>query len=41
MSVHDWVVDLFKSIDAKDTDKFISFLTQDGEFRFGNGPTAE
>ena len=29
---------LFQAIDAMDADKFASFLTEDGEFRFGNAP---
>jgi hypothetical protein len=30
--------DLFKYIDDKDIDKFVSFLAPDCVFRFGNGP---
>ncbi len=33
-----WLSDLLASIDAKDTEQFLSFLTEDAEFRFGNGP---
>lgn len=33
-----WVVDLFKSIDRKDVDMFVSFLTEDATFQFGNAP---
>ena len=29
---------LFQSIDAMDTERFVSFLTEDGEFRFGSAP---
>ena len=29
---------LFQAIDAKDTDGFTSFLTEDAEFRFGSAP---
>ncbi len=29
---------LFQSIDAMDADRFIAFLTEDGEFRFGSSP---
>ena len=29
---------LFDAIDARDAQRFASFLTPDGEFRFGNGP---
>ena len=31
---------LTASIDAKDTAKFVSYLTPDGEFIFGNAPAA-
>ncbi len=34
------VKNLFHSIDAMDTDKFVTFLTDDAEFRFGNAPSA-
>ena len=29
---------LFQSIDAMDADRFVRFLTEDGEFRFGSSP---
>ena len=29
---------LFAAIDARDADAFAAFLTEDGEFRFGNAP---
>lgn len=29
---------LFQSIDAMDAERFASFLTEDGEFRFGSAP---
>ena len=29
---------LFQAIDAKDAARFVSFLTEDGEFRFGSAP---
>lgn len=32
----DWVTQLFASIDRKDATAFANFLTQDGQFRFGN-----
>lgn len=38
MSNTAWVPELFKAIDTKDTDKFCSFITDDGVFRFGNMP---
>lgn len=34
----DWVIDLFSSIDAMDSNKFASFMTDEGEFIFGNNP---
>jgi ketosteroid isomerase-like protein len=33
-----WWTDLFASIDAKDTARFASYLTDDAEFRYGSGP---
>jgi hypothetical protein len=35
-----WTTELFRSIDAKDTRRFVGFLTEDGQFRFGNAPPA-
>ncbi len=35
-----WWNELLASIDAKDTAKFVSYLTPDGEFIFGNAPAA-
>lgn len=32
---------LFQAIDSKDADRFASFLTEDGEFRFGNAPAVK
>ena len=29
---------LFAAIDARDADAFVAFITEDGEFRFGNAP---
>lgn len=34
----DWIRRLFETIDAKDADGFVSFLTEDAQFRFGNAP---
>ena len=34
----DWWNSLFASIDGKRAHEFASFLTEDGEFRFGNQP---
>lgn len=35
-----WVTELFASIDRKDSAAFVSFLTDDGQFRFGNQAAA-
>ena len=35
-----WVKQLFESIDSKDTDSFLSFLSEDVCFRFGNSEPA-
>ena len=32
---------LFASIDSKDTDAFLDFLTEDGRFRFGSAPAVQ
>lgn len=36
MTIDDRLVPLFKSIDRKDTDAFVSFLSENVVFRFGN-----
>jgi hypothetical protein len=33
-----WIDELFSSIDAKDTERFVKFLTKDGTFIFANYP---
>lgn len=33
-----WLNDLFSAIDAKDTDAFLAYLTDDAVFRFGSAP---
>jgi ketosteroid isomerase-like protein len=38
MSNSDWWQRLFAAIDGKQAHDFATFLTEDGEFRFGNGP---
>ena len=35
-----WTDELVRTIDAKDPDAFVAFLTEDGAFRFGNNPPA-
>ena len=37
MARTDWVTRLFNSIDNKDTEAFLGFLSADVVFRFGNG----
>lgn len=37
----DWVKPLFETIDRKDAEGFVTFLTDDVRFRFGNGPIAK
>ncbi len=34
-----WIQALFRSLDARDAEGFISFLTEDASFTFGNVPT--
>ena len=34
----DWLADLFDSVDALDTSRFVGFLARDAEFRFGSAP---
>jgi len=36
-----WARDLFRCVDAKDTDGWLAFLAPDARFRFGNGPVVE
>ncbi len=38
MQQTDWVAALFRAIDAKDSDAFGEFLSEDVVFRFGNAP---
>ena len=38
MDVRSFLEDVASSIDARDTKKFASFITPDGQFRFGNAP---
>ena len=33
-----WIDDLFGAIDAKDAERFASFIASDGTFLFGNAP---
>ena len=36
MSNTAWLAQLFRNIDARDTDAFVSYLTEDALFQFGN-----
>lgn len=38
METKNWLESIGKSIDSKDADKFVEFLTDDCIFRFGNQP---
>lgn len=38
MATRDWWNGLLNAIDAKDTPRFLAYLADDAEFRFGNGP---
>jgi len=38
MEQQSWLNELFRKIDTKDTAGFLSFLTTDARFRFGNSP---
>ena len=40
MATPRFVQALFETIDAMDAEKFVTFLADDGVFRFGNGPAA-
>ena len=40
MNTPSWVPKLFQSIDAMDTGTFLTFLTKDSQFRFGNAPAS-
>lgn len=35
-----WVIQLFQSIDRMDTKTFLTFLSDDAQFKFGNAPPA-
>ena len=41
MSIPNWITDLFKTIDSRNSVKFAEFLTPDGEFIFGNIPAVQ
>lgn len=40
-SMHSRLDDLFKAVDAKDTERFLGFLTDQARFRFGSAPPAQ
>lgn len=39
MEIKDKIHELFRTIDEMDSDKFVTFLTEDAQFRFGNAPS--
>lgn len=39
--LHARLDDLFKAVDAKDTERFLGFLTDEASFRFGSAPTVQ
>jgi limonene-1,2-epoxide hydrolase len=39
-SMHARLDDLFKAVDARDTERFLGFLTDRASFRFGSAPPA-
>ncbi len=38
MATHTWIQKLTASIDAMDADTFVSFLSEDAQFRYGSNP---
>jgi len=40
-SIHSRLDDLFKAVDAKDTERFLDFLVDQASFRFGSAPPAK
>jgi hypothetical protein len=40
MNMPSWLAGLFQAIDAKDAERFVSYLAEDGTFVFGNAPAA-
>ncbi len=41
MSNNDWYEGVFRTIDAMDVDAFVSYITEDGTFRYGSGPAVQ
>ena len=41
MTDREWWTSLLATVDAKDVPGFLGYLTDDAEFRFGNGPSVE
>lgn len=41
MEIKEKITDLFKSIDEMNADRFVTFLADDAQFRFGNAPAAK
>ena len=38
MTAPSWIAGLFQAIDAKDAERFVSYIAEDGTFSFGNAP---
>lgn len=38
MTIPQWIHQLFTTIDGRDAQQFVTFLTEDARFRFGNAP---
>lgn len=41
MDREQWIHDLFRCVDARDSDGWVEFLAPDACFRFGNAPSVE
>jgi ketosteroid isomerase-like protein len=41
MDIKEKIIELFKTIDKMDSDRFVTFLTEDAGFRFGNAPVVK
>ncbi len=37
----DWINELFAAVDRMDSDKFVTYLSEDAQFRFGNASPAK
>lgn len=41
MDIKSKILELFRTIDEMDAEKFVTFLTDDAQFRFGNAPAVQ